>query len=101
IALVEVFDDGQRLGEAPPLVGERGNQLLGVERAVVRRALLAPAEVNGGVLVGESLKRKRNAYAIRCGRAEVAVELHKWGQTTFFIAWKLRQTPCGKTWSVP
>ena len=77
IALVQVFDDRQRLREAAPVIVERGHELLRIHVAIRRGGLLALAQVDGNVFVTLALEVERDAHAVRRRGAEIAVQLHR------------------------
>jgi len=77
MGFLEIFHDRQRLGQDGPIVeNERRNQLLRVESGVVRRKLLALAQVPRRVLDRNALEVQGNAHAKRRRGSEIADELH-------------------------
>src|SRR6266581_3989115 len=76
ICLVEVFDDRQRLDQHLVADFERRHQALRVDATKVGSGLVAPAQVDEGVLVIELLEIEGDAHAKRGGGSKITVEFH-------------------------
>ena len=75
--LLEIFQDGQRLGQhLARIEHQRRHQLLRIDRDVVGRRLLALAQMARGMLDRDALEIERDAHAKRRRRAKIADELH-------------------------
>ena len=75
--LLEILHDRQRLGKHGPIVQhECRHQFLRVQRNIVGSRLLTLAQMPRRMLDLDSLEVKRNAYAERRGRPEIADKLH-------------------------
>ena len=74
--LLEILDDGQRLGQRARLVLQRRHQRLRIELAIDGAKLLAAALAADAPAISpiELLQLQRDAHAIGGGRAEIAVE---------------------------
>ena len=79
MGLVEIFDDGERLGEHFAGVElQRRHPHLRIDRAILGLEIV-PAfllQMDRDRLVGQPLEVERDAHAIGGGRAEIGVELH-------------------------
>src|SRR6185295_7630269 len=75
-ALVQVFDDRERLTENDTTDLERRHEPLGIHAEIVRSTMLRLAQAPRDDLVIEPLEVERDAYAIRRGTAPEGVELH-------------------------
>src|SRR5260370_42541808 len=74
--LVEIFDDRQRLRQQLVANLERRHQSLRVDPEKLGSGLVAPAQVDEGVLVIELFEIEGDAHAKRGGGSKIAVELH-------------------------
>src|SRR5260370_15218098 len=74
--LVEIFDDRQRLRQQLVANLERRHQSLRVDPEKLGSGLVAPAQVDEGVLVIELFQIEGDAHAKRGGGSKIAVELH-------------------------
>ena len=75
--LLEIFQDGQRLGQHLARIEHQGrHQLLRIERDIVGRRLLALAQMARSVLDLDALEIERDTHAKRRRRTKIADELH-------------------------
>ncbi len=77
VGFLEPFDDGERLGQHDAVAElQRRKKPLGVHRQIGRRAMLAAAQVNRDIAVGQPLEVEGDSHSPRGGTEEMAVELH-------------------------
>ena len=77
MGLLQILEDGERLGQHFAGIEHQGwHQHLRIEDRIVRRPLLALAQVPRGVLDHDTLEIERDTHAIRRRRTKIADELH-------------------------
>ncbi len=75
IGLVKVLHDGDRLTDLHIAIHQKRHQPLRVDPAIGLLALLALPQIDGMLLVGESLKLQHDPYPKTCRRTPIAKQL--------------------------
>src|SRR5712691_9410157 len=77
VFLLEVFEDRERLEQLGRAVGQRRHHHLRIDRAVLRRELVATLQMEEHILALQPLQVERDAHAETRLRAIIGIELHR------------------------
>ena len=72
--LVEVLEDGERLGQHPVAVHEHGDETLGIECPIGRLILFPPCQVDEARLIRDPLEVQGDADPVGGRAAKIGVE---------------------------